>query len=100
VEDLITNVLDFLHFCSALYWERSACQASEEQKDKLKSSNKFEGKRPFVKNCCGCILKFTFCVNKDGFYCVLYLYRTVNRMCTDVVNLRVKDWWVLHVENC
>jgi len=25
------------------------------------------------------MLKFTFCVNKGGFYCVLYLYRPVQQ---------------------
>jgi len=64
---------------SALYWEGSECQASEDQKDELKSSNKFEGKRPFVRNCCGSLLKFVFCVNIDGYYCVLYLYRPVQQ---------------------
>ena len=33
---------------SAVCWELSACQASEEQKDELKSSHTFEGRRQFV----------------------------------------------------
>ena len=37
----------------------------------LKSPHKFEGKIPFVRNCCGSLLRFTFCLNKDVCYCVL-----------------------------
>ena len=57
----------------------------EEQKDQVKPSHTFEGKRLLVRNCCGSLLMFTFCINKDGCYCVLYLYcpveQNVHRRC-------------------
>ena len=49
--------------------------------------------------CCGWILQVTFCLNKR---LKNFPIRTVqdSRMCTAVVNCRVKQWLVLHVENC
>jgi len=47
VKEFIRKEVDFVNF-STLYWEKSACQASEEQESKLKSSDTIQEKRPFV----------------------------------------------------
>ena len=47
MKEFTRNLLEFVHF-STLYWEKSACQASEEQESKLKSSHTIQGKGPFV----------------------------------------------------
>ena len=86
---------------SAVCWELSACQASEEQKDELKSSHKFEGRRQFVTELLWVCVN-VYIVHKQRavvIVCCICVVR-YSRMCTDVGGRRVELWWVLHVESC
>jgi len=67
----------------------------------VKSSHKFEGKRPFLTKLLWMYVK-VYIVHKQRQFllcAVSYIIR-YSRMCTDFVNLTVKHCCVLHVDNC